>query len=198
MKWNSIATSGSQRYEKINSAPKVTSHFRFVNCEFINFWNKHILDVSWFVLLSKFEIQQSIQRQVVGRSVFLGRPWCAAHLSIFTTFGVQISEVKMFQTQSLLRLTTESAKQVEQNWIYASSQLVVWAAGVDLLSANLKDWQLALVKNWPDLGQPQVAYDKKKRSMVAPDVLDEVGQVFEELCPSLWGRSHKWRNYWCW
>ena len=31
----------------------------------------------------------------------------------------------------------------------------------------------------------KVAYDKKKRSMVAPDVLDEVGQVFEELCPSL-------------
>lgn len=30
----------------------------------------------------------------------------------------------------------------------------------------------------------KVAYDHKKRSMVAPDVLDEVGGAFEELCPS--------------
>lgn len=30
----------------------------------------------------------------------------------------------------------------------------------------------------------KVAYDQKKRSMVAPDVLDEVGSTFEELCPS--------------
>ena len=54
-----------------------------------------------------------------------------------------------------------------------------------------------LVKwKFPDVsfGQPQVAYDKKKRSMVAPDVLDEVGQVFEELCPSLWGRSPKMKK----
>eukprot|EP00913_Durusdinium_trenchii_P025104 g23564.t1 len=30
----------------------------------------------------------------------------------------------------------------------------------------------------------KIAFEKKKRSMVAPDVLDEVGLAFEELCPS--------------